>query len=78
MRVIRTRESHRSRARAFARSRVRSRVRACIRIHPRGTTTDDCIVLYHQVRSPWYMTQCVVYGHEYRYIENQGYEALGM
>ena len=44
MRRVRTRESHRSRARAFARSRVRSRVRACIRIHPRGTTTDDCIV----------------------------------
>ena len=66
--------------RAFARSRVHAftHARACIRIHPRGTTTDDCVV------GSW-GTKPLVYDPERRirarislYIENQGCEALGI
>ena len=67
----------RTRVRAFARAFTHSRVR----MHSHSSEGDDdgrLYRVYHGVRSPWYMTQCVVYGHEYRYIENQGYEALGM
>jgi hypothetical protein len=67
MRMIRTRESHRSRVRACARSRIRARIRACIH-SSEGDDDGRLYRVYHGVRSPWYMTQRVVYGHGFRYI----------
>jgi hypothetical protein len=46
---------------------VRSRIRACIH-SSEGDDDGRLCRVYHRVRSPWYMTQCAVYGHEYRYI----------